>query len=605
MPLLKCPMEGCNWEYPSELGDSQSLEIIKLHFSACPKAVSVPQTSQGKAPKINRPIVDIGIDQEEWNMFIIRWNQFKIGSNIGEDCAALQLFQCATEALGKLLLQSNRFIAEGSEADLSKAMEALSVIKVSKGARRAELMKLTQGADESIRTFAARVQGKAQTCGFVTKGQCNCGETFEINYTAEVIKDVIMAGISDIEIQTSILEMEDLEQKPLNELIAAVERKERARKAYRPIDVSVVSEYKKIKYKGPSTVSKVPPPRSRKTPCPDCKRPFCAFNGKNVHPFRNCFNCKKSFPGRREIGTGSKSGKKAVAVVDTHCELGEDDILSQSSAILGHNALHIDVHRVTQRDHPRVKIQMKPFFAQAVAVSITAIADTGAQTNLWGWDDFVRAGYSKLSLQKSFVKLSAANKQNIDVVGGFRAEFFGESPNGNKVSCQAMVYVSRCVSGFFLSFSTLIDLFIVDESFPVIGSCSPSVNVESPSDDKTFHSNPVSLSVRALNLGCSTENGEEEPCVCPQRSAVPRKPSCLPFSPQPKNIEKMKKWLLNRYASSTFNTCPHYNKWRVSLWRSMSMILPSHVLAISRVLFHGIGKKGLETILNGMKLSVS
>ena len=113
----------------------------------------------------------------------------------------------------------------------------------------------------------------------------------------------------------------------MNELIAAVERKERARKAYRPIDVSVVSEYKKVKYKGPSTVSKVPPPRSRKIPCPDCKRPFCAFNGKNVHLFRNCFYCKKSFPGKGEIGTVNKSGKKAVAVVATHRELEEDDIL--------------------------------------------------------------------------------------------------------------------------------------------------------------------------------------------------------------------------------------------------------------------------------------
>ena len=46
-------------------------------------------------------------------------------------------------------------------------------------------------------------------------------------------------------------------------------------------------------------------------------------------------------------------------------------------------------------------------------------------------------------------------------------------------------------------------------------------------------------------------------CDCPQRSAVPPKPKHLPFDPVPANNERMKRWLLERYASSTFNTCPH------------------------------------------------
>ena len=64
MPVLRCPIEGCEWEYTSELGDAQSLEIIKLHFSACSKATPVLASTQSKAPKINRPMVDVGIDQE-------------------------------------------------------------------------------------------------------------------------------------------------------------------------------------------------------------------------------------------------------------------------------------------------------------------------------------------------------------------------------------------------------------------------------------------------------------------------------------------------------------------------------------------------------------
>ena len=47
------------------------------------------------------------------------------------------------------------------------------------------------------------------------------------------------------------------------------------------------------------------------------------------------------------------------------------------------------------------------------------------------------------------------------------------------------------------------------------------------------------------------------PCGCPLRAAPPGMPECLPFDPVKENTEDMKVWLLNRYAASTFNICPH------------------------------------------------
>ena len=81
-------------------------------------------------------------------------------------------------------------------------------------------------------------------------------------------------------------------------------------------------------------------------------------------------------------------------------------------------------------------------FAKRSAM-VKAIADTGAQTNLWGLSDFYKAGYHQRDLQSSTIQLSAANKQSIDVVGGFEAEFYGRSPMGEKVSSKGMVYVSN------------------------------------------------------------------------------------------------------------------------------------------------------------------
>ena len=102
-----------------------------------------------------------------------------------------------------------------------------------------------------------------------------------------------MAGIANPDIQTSVQEMEGVEAKPLNDILALVEIKERARKAYRTVDVSAVSEYKRNKTRGPSGGSKAAPLRSKKAVCLDCHEFSRAFYAKYVSPFRNCFSCYK------------------------------------------------------------------------------------------------------------------------------------------------------------------------------------------------------------------------------------------------------------------------------------------------------------------------
>lgn len=302
MHLLKCPVVNCSWEYASEFDNDQSLEIIKLHVSV---NHVVNSSSQIKPPKIDRPTVDIGIDQEEWNMFVARWMQFRVASEITGFSIPLQLFHCASEALGNLLLKSNPSITSTNEETVLKSMESFAVVRVSKAAQRTALMKLTQDDDEAIRTFVARVQGKAETCGFVALGTCKCGESLSVNYTQEVIKDVVMAGLSSNDIQTSILELDGFESKSLNDLVSLIERKERARKTYKPVGVSVVSEYKKRTANKSVTKSGTQtPPKSSKIPCPDCSGYFCVFNGKNRSPFKNCYNCyKKSVQGVKTTAT--------------------------------------------------------------------------------------------------------------------------------------------------------------------------------------------------------------------------------------------------------------------------------------------------------------
>ena len=53
------------------------------------------------------------------------------------------------------------------------------------------------------------------------------------------------------------------------------------------------------------------------------------------------------------------------------------------------------------------------------------------------------------------------------------------------------------------------------------------------------------------------EPGKNITCSCPRRRKPPPKPSTLPYPATDENRERLEKWLLQYYASSTFNTCEH------------------------------------------------
>ena len=180
---------------------------------------------------------------------------------------------------------------------------------------------------------------------------------------------------------------------------------------------------------------------------------------------------------------------------------------------------------------------------------MVGIADTGAQSNIWGMSDFLSAGFSKCDLQSTHMSITAANNEPLPIAGGFLAYIEGNGSNGEIVSCKAMIYVSESVSGLFISFDTLISLRVVSREFPIIGMYTRNNFSESTEVMGTV--SPSQL-VRSINSGCSTH-----PCSCPPRSSVPSRPLTLPFLPTAENVEEMRTWLLKYFGSSTFNTCPH------------------------------------------------
>ena len=242
---------------------------------------------------------------------------------------------------------------------------------------------------------------------------------------------------------------------------------------------------------------------------------------------------------------------------------------AQSSVKLSHHIWSKGEWRKTRfLDHPTLQVQVSVTPSDYLAFGrpcpttnpsiITAIADTGAQSCLWAMSGFLAAGFSAADLLPVSVDLTAANKTRIEITGAVVLRLSASSSANDRQSCATMVYVSPAAHGFYLSCEAMVDLGIVPVDFPSIGPL-PRIPASAPSiDGPPGPRNQQDCGLRASNAGCVSALAESDgPCSCPPRTIVPNRPTVLPFDCTEANNAKMKAWLLQEFASSTFNTCPH------------------------------------------------
>ena len=209
-----------------------------------------------------------------------------------------------------------------------------------------------------------------------------------------------------------------------------------------------------------------------------------------------------------------------------------------------------------QQHHPRVRLRIATNKADYLALGIVypkiapthvdVVTDSGAQSCLWGVRSFIRCGFKMTDLVQVHHRMSAANKQPIQIDGAIVLRLSGEGEHGTKYECAVMVFVSPQTEDFFLSKEAMQQLAIIPKDFPRVGAADvPQIcNIQNPS--------PVEDTVNNLAVGAKSTI-----CDCLQRSKPPGIPKQLPMECKPENIEKFEKWCKEQYASSTFNKCPH------------------------------------------------
>ena len=591
MPVLDCPFPDCTYSTP-DIDYVAAGPTLTVHgLSHMPNAHA--NNGASKAPRIERPAVSLEISEEDWDGFTKMWAQFKRVTNLQNDEAAAQLFQCCSPELSAQLLKSEDKVLDKDEKELLDLMKAMAVIPVAVSVRRTDLLSLQQAQGENIKSFLAKVKGKAMTCGYTKKCPA-CDPVQMVDYTDEVIRDVLVHGLHDMEIRQEVLGLPKLNEMNIPELVGHIEGKEMARDAVSGslAAAAAISTYAR----GQKSQNKDEPQYDKTGKCEDCNCVLKLYaknriGSYNKTPFKVCLVCfKKKKPKKKEEDSkkkdeDSKHRDEHAAIV---FELGalektanntkrnvikfggsEFTITANGSPRCpSRKSIELDHHIFKdgawfRRDfshHPILRLALNAkeedydtfgfTYPRVGTTFVDAVTDTGAQSCLWSRRDCLNAGFHKSDFIPVKHKMKAANGTPVTVDGAVIVRLSGLDSLGATRECNVIVYVSPDANGFYLSREALIQLGVISKNFPMVGEAShyrgaqiaSSTVIPEPELDPRQEGDIVKL-------------GEE--CTCLKRDDPPGKPAELPFKCSPENNVKMRDWLLNRYKGSTFNTCPH------------------------------------------------
>ena len=552
MPIIACPVSSC--EYKTEDVEANvAVALLTLHNHEHVAHTGKKQ----KPPKIDRPKIGKESSEETWNMFHTKWTMFMQSTDMSTEETVQQLFNCCEEDLGNDILRGHPDCISGTLEDLLDVIKKLAVIPVAVSVRRSELISTKQDHGEGIRSFVAKLKGKAATCAYTMKcSSTTCTQI--INFTDIMVKDVMVAGLVDDDIRKDVLGWADLDDKSVNETINFIEAKEMARDALTKYLVNTAAGISSYKSK-----PKMGKTKSERKTCKDCnvaidKYTWSRRASKMIECTR-CLNCWKKF-NKKDNGKGdrkpphseqgevntliigaldletqkSTEDRDSIAAINTK-KVNKGEVLlnhyifdSEDGWLKSESNCHptLRLHLTTDKsdyDHIGVKCpHIQPRF-------ITTVSDTGAQSCLWSTQDFLRSGFDKSDLIPVKRVMMAANREQIKIDGAIFIRLSGRDREGNLHTAPVLVYVSPDTTRFYLSRDALVQLRVIHKNFPQVGAALQTAGLDSSKSD----------------------------CGCLPRSLPPKKPDKLPFPCTPDNNEKMKKWLIERYSASTFNKCPH------------------------------------------------
>ena len=209
-PQQKCSAPGCDFETPANMPNwDLVMNSLNQHTQvAHPAAAPVggqPHAVRPKPAPVQRPEVDLGTTESEWNFFKSEFDRYKRTTGIAGQTVLDELWHCQTKQL-RVLLQSDSVVVAtlDTEQKLMDKLKSLAVTTLHSAVHLIALKDIQQGQAENIRAFIARARATASNCG-LSKPCSNCQT--DVSFVEETLFGVVLAGLHDGNIQQKILSL--------------------------------------------------------------------------------------------------------------------------------------------------------------------------------------------------------------------------------------------------------------------------------------------------------------------------------------------------------------------------------------------------------------
>ena len=229
MPKYKCPFLECTYE-TEDVEDALAVVLISVHSNGT--HVEAPTTSQrtiaAKIERVKRPTISAAGSSEEWTYFLTRWQEYVDATQITGKDKVLQLLECCDDNLRKdITRNAGGLLANKTVEQVLAGVKLLPVREENAMVARVRLSDMKQDRDEAIRNFGARLRSQASVSKFTTAcPSCNTA----VNYTDNILRDVIIKGLADTEIQLNLLgdKNQDMSLEDVFQFVEAKEARKRS-----------------------------------------------------------------------------------------------------------------------------------------------------------------------------------------------------------------------------------------------------------------------------------------------------------------------------------------------------------------------------------------
>ena len=593
MPIISCPVNGCEWT--SDDLDGAFAAVIVQQLQMHDKTTHSTLPTENHKLKIDSPEIGVGANPEEWSAFTRQWSMYKTGTGIPNPKLSTALFYCGSKDLRQDLMRDLREdVAAMSEEDLLAAMRRLAVKEESALVHRMKLSKMTQAPGTSIRTFLASLRGQAALCSYTVKcTETDCTHTFD--YSNEIIKDNLIRGIYDPEILSDLLG-DTKTDRTLEEVVTFIAQKEQGKATRSAVGDNVVGaishpQTEKFFFKnkqkvdhqgvnkcwacgghshGPKNNKNT---RERKCPawqstCTKCnikghysktcsKCSTCGQWGHRNSNSKFCKNQERDNAYQTEDNTSHNEdngnafqteSENLYAQLATVASCPNKNRVNSTKSPIDHIVFEDKWYTRPSKPHPIVLAQLTPLpedhfalgypigsKAKLSKVTVPMVADSGCQSSIIPLASALSMGYDKKDIMPVKLSMRGAINEDLAVEGGIIVEISINDDLGKPRKTRQLVYVSPKMEKAFLCREAMEKLDIIPRHFPEITTTQMAHHM-------------------------SSTDKPELTCNCPKRGqGVPPLPTSIPpgLSATEQDVPRLKEWLLDYYGATTFNICEH------------------------------------------------